>query len=382
MESIPPVSADLTETMQPNLYASSTVPYTIALTCTALRLWCRWMNRAGLWLDDWLILIALASATGLSADLLWWIPRGLGKHVQAFGPEVQEDWAIGLFTAELTYTGVIVFVKFSILALYWRIFNKNSSIRLPIAILTGTVAAWGIAVFLLTVLQCIPIRGFWDKTINASCNVDSHTFLFAISIPNILTDAILLVLPVPHVVKLHASKSQKRGLITMFLLGGFVCIASILRLVAVLTQPTGPDFTWNANNVAVWAVVEADFAIISACLPTLRPFWLAIRPKQLLTAQSVPLSSDPSSKSRYDSRAPQAWGASVLECTVFGGQDDRPSAGSNSTGIVRDNLRHGLTPNSRQSKTTIQVPLVGIESQNDKAHRGIRVQSSWKVEYA
>lgn len=74
------------------------------------------------------------------------IPRGLGRHVQTFGPHVQEDWAIGLFTAELTYTGVIVFVKFSILALYWRIFHKSSGIKLPVAIMSGIVGAWGISV--------------------------------------------------------------------------------------------------------------------------------------------------------------------------------------------------------------------------------------------
>lgn len=59
MASTLPSSVDLSETMQPNLYASSTIPYVIALTCVVLRFWCRWFNKAGFWLDDWLILIAL-----------------------------------------------------------------------------------------------------------------------------------------------------------------------------------------------------------------------------------------------------------------------------------------------------------------------------------
>lgn len=74
--------------------------------------------------------------------------------------------------------------------------------------------------FLLTLLQCIPTRGFWDKTIDASCNVDSQKFLFAISIPNILIDVTILSLPVPYVKKLNISTSQRRLVLSMFLLGG------------------------------------------------------------------------------------------------------------------------------------------------------------------
>ncbi|KAI0409322.1 hypothetical protein F4802DRAFT_593599 [Xylaria palmicola] len=146
MASTATASVDLSENKQPNLYASSTIPYSIALVSVILRLWCRWAKGAKIWLDDGLILIALIFATGLSGNLLWWIPRGLGRHVQTFGPNVQRDFAIGIFAAELNYAGVIVFVKFSILALYWRIFNKNISIKLPVAVLSTTVTAWGIAV--------------------------------------------------------------------------------------------------------------------------------------------------------------------------------------------------------------------------------------------
>ncbi|KAK8028752.1 hypothetical protein PG991_005808 [Apiospora marii] len=188
---------DLSQNRQPDLYASSTIPMFFALFCVILRFWCRWNKKAGFWLDDWLILCATT-----------------------FGPNVVQDVSIGLFTAELTYTGVIVFVKFSILALYWRIFRNSSSIRIPIAVLGSMVVMWGIAVFLLTLLQCIPTRGFWDKTIDASCNVDSQKFLFAISIPNILIDVAILSLPVPYVKKLNISTSQRRLVLSMFLLGG------------------------------------------------------------------------------------------------------------------------------------------------------------------
>lgn len=50
---------NLSDNRQPDLYASSTIPFALALISVLLRFWCRWTNRAGLKLDDWLILTAL-----------------------------------------------------------------------------------------------------------------------------------------------------------------------------------------------------------------------------------------------------------------------------------------------------------------------------------
>ncbi|KAI0191586.1 hypothetical protein F4808DRAFT_476119 [Astrocystis sublimbata] len=291
---------------------------------------------------------------------------------------IWELWSIGLFVSELTYTGVIVFVKFGILALYWRIFHKSVSIKLPVAILTGLVAAWGIAVLLLTVLQCIPTRGFWDKSIDASCNVDSQNFLFGISIPNILIDFVLLALPVPYVLKLNTSANQKRALVSLFFSGGFVVIASILRLVSVVTESSGPDITWNIINQAIWAVVEADFAIISACLPTLRPVWLALRRKGSTEDKSSGSSSNPYSKGSYQKRAPRTWGASILNPTVLDEEDAKPFNGAN--GAVEDDLRNSLVPDNQQVHTTVNIPLSEYEPR--KNYVGIKVENGWNVEYS
>ncbi|KAH6649103.1 integral membrane protein [Truncatella angustata] len=318
-------SVDLSENRQSSLYASSTIPCGIALICVALRFWCRWTNRAGLWLDDWLILGATACAVGLSSILLWWIPRGLGRHIQTFGPNATEDLFIGLFVCELTYTGVIVFVKFSILALYWRIFNKTS-IRYPITILGIAALMWGIAVFLLTILQCIPTRGFWDKSIDASCDVDSQKFLFAISIPNILIDVAILIMPIPYVIRLNVSKSQKRGVITIFLLGGFVCLASIMRLIAVVNQPNNVDVTWNLVNQAIWAKTEADFAIVSGCLPTLRPIFVALRPKRFGSNPSKSSSYQNSFNKRPSRGIEVSYGISILRSKATDEEDMRSFA--------------------------------------------------------
>lgn len=170
---------------------------------------------------------------------------------------------------------------------------------------------------------------------------------------------------------------------------------------AVVTESTGPDVSWNLINQAIWAVVEADFAIISgetsdyplqilrrwrtdlqltACLPTLRPFWLAIRPKRSSAGQSASSSSDPSTKGSHQKRAPRTWGASLLKHTVLDEDEARPFSGVN--GAVEDDLRNGLVPDCRQAHTTVIIPLSEVETQKHKDPREIQVQSDWKVEYS
>lgn len=74
------------------------------------------------------------------------VHNGLGKHVWAAPPNATRAWALGLFIAEITYTLGLVFVKWSILAFYWRIFNARPSIRIPIWIMFFIVCSWGTAV--------------------------------------------------------------------------------------------------------------------------------------------------------------------------------------------------------------------------------------------
>ncbi|KAI7783716.1 hypothetical protein LA080_011425 [Diaporthe eres] len=375
MDSLIPRSFDLSETRQPNLYAATIVPGFFALVCVSLRFWSRWTNRAGFWLDDWLIVCALEFLRALTST---GVPRALGKHIQTFGPNVVEDMFIGLFACELTYTGVIVFVKLSILALYWRIFSKTN-IKLPIAILSTFVLMWGVAVFLLTLLQCIPTRGFWDKTIQSSCNVDSQKFLFSISIPNILLDVALLALPAPYVMSLHIPTSQKRALVSIFTLGGFVCIASIMRLIAVVNQKEDADMTWNLIGQATWAVVEVNFAVISACLPTMRPVWLAIRKK----SRGTKLSEDLSYQHAANSASKQlAQPSSTTEILSSHTDDEDRQLYSNIPGPRGNGSQYGLAGNPYAAGKTVAIPLPTIQPQYGHDPGAIRVENEWDVEYS
>lgn len=73
------------------------------------------------------------------------IRYGLGRHIWIAPQGALTVFLQGLFISELCYTGVLVFVKFSILALYWRIFRVRS-MQISIYVVATLVTCWGVAV--------------------------------------------------------------------------------------------------------------------------------------------------------------------------------------------------------------------------------------------
>ncbi|KZZ92047.1 integral membrane protein [Moelleriella libera RCEF 2490] len=269
---------DLSENLQPNLYASSTIPFSIAFLCVLLRFWCRWTKNAGFWLDDWLLCGAFVCAAGLTADLLWWIPHGLGRHIETFGSDVMLYWSIGLFTAEMTYTGVIVLVKFSILALYWRIFGTHTSIKLPVVLMSAAVAMWGLAVFETSAAA----KSVAEAVPSHLAAMRPHARLLGQDDPVVLQRQRPKI-PLCHLDPQHIDRRDSLGVAcsvcqqaagvekseeshSFNVPSRCVCIASIMRLISVVNQKNNADKSWDYINQAIWATTEADFAIISASI--------------------------------------------------------------------------------------------------------------------
>lgn len=73
------------------------------------------------------------------------VNNGFCKHIWAGPPDATRDWALGLFTTEFTYTFSLMFIKFSILAFFWRIFSVQFIDKLLLGILAGMVACWTVA---------------------------------------------------------------------------------------------------------------------------------------------------------------------------------------------------------------------------------------------
>ena len=146
---------------------------------------------------------------------------GVGRHLAAvlkYHPTEFAVWAKTLYALDWLYLSSVALPKMSILFLYLRIFT-NRGARLTCYILLGiTVAIW-VAFTIAFNLQCIPLAYQWDKKIPGGHCFNVGAYYKATSAPNIITDIVILILPIPTVLNLQTTATRKLGLFFVFLVG-------------------------------------------------------------------------------------------------------------------------------------------------------------------
>ncbi|KAL8375645.1 hypothetical protein RB595_006973 [Gaeumannomyces hyphopodioides] len=277
----PPAGLDLNETRVPEIFGSLVTTWIFAVIAVGLRLIARRLQGTKLFADDWLVAITLiACSVHVWISIGFMVPNGTGLHIWAAPAIAAKRWAQGLLVSELAYTITMVTVKWSTLYFYWRLFNAQTTIRIPIFVLAAVVGAWGIAIFLVSIFTCVPVHAQWDRLdpINPmspadfTCGVDSSKFFIGNSVPTIVTDAFIVALPAPYVWKLQLRMSQKIAILGIFLLGAFVTIISMIRFNFIMrVDLTSPDITWNFSNAIIWTNAEGNIAVVCCCLPSLKP---------------------------------------------------------------------------------------------------------------
>ena len=146
---------------------------------------------------------------------------GVGRHLEAVlatHPEGIVAWAKSLYALEWLYLTSVALPKMSILFLYLRILT-NRHARLTCYVLLWAVGAIWLSFMIAFNLQCIPLAYQWDKTIPGGHCFHVDAFFKATSIPNIVTDIIMLILPIPTVLNLQTTTIRKLGLLFVFLVG-------------------------------------------------------------------------------------------------------------------------------------------------------------------
>ena len=72
---------------------------------------------------------------------------------------------------------------------------------------------------LVEIFECSPIDSLWNPQVKGKC-INLSAELIASSVLNVVTDFLLLVLPLPILWRLQISMERKLELIGIFLLGG------------------------------------------------------------------------------------------------------------------------------------------------------------------
>ncbi|RBR06895.1 hypothetical protein FVER53590_11209 [Fusarium verticillioides] len=271
--------------------SSQIITYSVATTLLVCRLISRRLTHVALWWDDFFAMMSWISASlYFSFTIYWAVDMGLG-HAKSEVPlpaETVEEYARkGLFIAEFTYAMSLGFSKLAILGFYWRLFSV-SNIRMGIRILQGCTVIWLTIRTFMTIFHCIPVSAYWDHHIkNAVCNIDPAKFMFGTTLVHLMLEIAVLSLPVFQVKNLKLRPGQKIAVVALFMFGIFVCIASIIVLIeAINLNLNTTEMARDIRGVIIWAGTEAYLAIISSCLPIIRPIFRKFISSSILSSKS------------------------------------------------------------------------------------------------
>ncbi|KAI1643646.1 uncharacterized protein F4817DRAFT_361309 [Daldinia loculata] len=240
-----------------------------ATVAVCLRLYTRHFILRGVWYDDYM---ALAGMIGmLSNGIVQCVHTGygLGEHIYDIQDEKKLVQFFKLFyVMTITYNTTLMLVKFSLFLQYYRLIQEVPHYRIFYLATMAVVGGWLIAQEFALIFPCSPIEDYWTFRPDRKC-LDGNLLGWMNAVGNIVTDLIILALPIPVVIALNLKKGRKWAVLGIFALGFFTCIVSICRMVffAKLTD----DLSYDLVPVAAWGEAESASGLICSALIALGP---------------------------------------------------------------------------------------------------------------
>ncbi|KAK4183398.1 hypothetical protein QBC35DRAFT_114423 [Podospora australis] len=285
-----PIPTDAGRSLQPDIIACAIITWLISLGFVGLRFYTRGRLNNVLSASDWCIIPALLCAGGVTASSLEQMARGAGKH--AWEVDIFEMSALerAAWYGILFYNLSLSFSRISILLLYRRIFTYSWAKR-AIQITLVLVVAIGIWLVVSVCTACIPLEAFWNWSLFWTQHVYCQpiNLWWANAALHIVSDLVVMALPMPVLSSLKLPRRQKYALVGVFALGFFVCIVSVIRLTALIdvVKKQAVDATYTSANMIYWTSVEVNAAISCACIMTLKPFIQKMFPRLLSPSRTT-----------------------------------------------------------------------------------------------
>lgn len=216
--------------------------------------------------DDWVSLAALFSVLSCNIQTLVAHRYGWGHHTTDLPAKDLEISLILHWTFQITYKLSIALNKASILLLFIRIMPQRFY-RVSCWALLTLVSLFAVSTIIAGIFQCVPVDKAWHKKKPGHCYPLVNAW-YANAIFSIITDCVILALPMRMVYQMKRDVREKALLFMVFGLGIFVTITSILRMTS-LHVATSSDTTYEVAS-GFWSIIEINVGVICVCLPPLR----------------------------------------------------------------------------------------------------------------
>ncbi|MCJ1239011.1 hypothetical protein MMC14_007004 [Varicellaria rhodocarpa] len=297
----------------------SGIVFVLAIIAVALRFYTRIVTKAGLGWDDWLILAAVVSTLLTGILVVWgkialrlsevwnramsfWIFSSrkltvalrIGNAVDPNGESVTDNTdpnyhytAEDVFYLKLAFTSSVLYftiagsTKLSILLMYNHIFSVNRTFRRQLAIVSILVLGFWIGCTVATLTNCIPLEWSWLNGLSdARYCFNYNIFWMVAGVCEVILDVLILALPIRVILTLQLSAGRKAAIACIFLLGGFVIITGLIKVIlGYVPGSRVPSY----SRTELWTTIHAGMAIVCACLPIFKPLLTRLSQSTLIS---------------------------------------------------------------------------------------------------
>ncbi|CRK45052.1 hypothetical protein BN1723_006422 [Verticillium longisporum] len=248
----------------------------IALAIMVVRLIWRKVAKQAFNLGDYLTMAAcvfVVARMGIIHMVLTWKTNNMPaayRENHVFTPKEIHQREIGSklsLTARVVYSSYLWLQKLVLLDLYRRLLVKLPHEHIKVYSFLAVFLVTWIACQVSTFIECKPIHLYWQVVPHPGSCVEAEAQLMTVGILNIVTDLMLILLPLPLVVAMQAAWRLKAQLYVLFLLGIFIIAITIVRLpITTLHKDSQLDRS-------TWASVELLVTAFVVNAPTMYGLW-------------------------------------------------------------------------------------------------------------
>jgi len=122
-----------------------------------------------------------------------------------------------IYVNELLWFTSFLFTKLSVLFFYHRVFGSKMALRWTLYTIGAITVLWWVVITFIAIFQCTPVTGSIAAP-GSNC-LKPLPFFYAQTIPNLITDFAILLVPMPILWQLQMRLTKKLGLILIFTIG-------------------------------------------------------------------------------------------------------------------------------------------------------------------
>ncbi|OJD14747.1 hypothetical protein AJ78_04945 [Emergomyces pasteurianus Ep9510] len=210
---------------------------------------------------------------------------------------------------KISYAVTIIYVpmafsaKVALLAIVIRIFNPDRKKVIGIYVILGVLLFYYIPALFLKIFFCLPISGYWGGTASGAKCLNQQNLITADAVISMVSDFVILVLPLPLTWNLHLRKTKKLRVIGILGAGGVATAFSVWRLVIMIEQGASTNFTIVFIRIVLTGNAEAGIGLICACLPVISSYYTHRKKSSSVVHQSPAQSYELSSWQKISANA-------------------------------------------------------------------------------